>query len=72
MIVDDDGNRMTPTEAAKIILIRNAQDAGYWGEQSDVDWKRLTDSEKRRINEALEKQFNRLQKLFGQQGWELG
>ncbi len=71
MIVDDDGKRVTPTEAAKLILISNAQNATYWDEQMAVQYEKMTASERRRVNEALEKQFNRLQKMFGHQGWEL-
>lgn len=72
MIVDDDGKRLTPTDAAKLILISNAQNAGYWDEQVTVPYEKMTTSERRRVNEALRKQFDRLQKLFGHSGWELG
>jgi hypothetical protein len=65
------GERLTPTDAAKLILIGAAQSAQYWEEGVVVDVSALTEKEKMRIYEALAKQFDRLQKLFGYEGYSM-
>ncbi len=71
-IRDDEGKRLTPTEAAKEILISNAGNASYWSEQHAIDVEKLTPTESRKIDEAIDKQWRRLQKFFGYSGWKLG
>jgi hypothetical protein len=78
MIVDRNGNKLTPKQAAQeIILDAISSSAGYWEEgldsgTTDLEGERLTRREVDSINDQLGKQFERVQKLFNQSGWRLG
>ena len=73
MIIDSaNGDRLTPTEAAKIILLDAGSTAAYFAERDIVDMERVTEAEQKRIWQALEKQYERMQKFFGHSGWSLG
>lgn len=69
-LLDHEGHTMTPTEAARMILISQAQGARLWEEQDHFQPEKLTDADRRLLNEALERQFIRLQKFFGHSGWK--
>lgn len=71
MIKGSDGERLTPTQAAKEIIMDAASHASYWPEGFMVDNDALTDGERKRINDALDKQWQRLQRLLGYEGWKL-
>jgi hypothetical protein len=65
-----DGHKVTATEIAKLLVEdKGATALEFWGEFSQVDWDRLTEREKLAVNEAIEKQLERVRKLFN--FWDL-
>jgi predicted GIY-YIG superfamily endonuclease len=67
MIIDDDGNKTTPKEAAKR-LIRVA--LGFFEQEEELeawelDFKRLTKSDKKKILEQYGKLEDRIYKIIG-------
>ncbi len=72
MIKGTNGERLTPTQAAKEILLDAAGRAAYWQEGFVVDDDELTERERQAISESIQKQFDRIQKFLGYEGWKLG
>lgn len=58
--------KVTPTELAKLII----QDKGavgkeYWHEDTSIDREKMTAREEALLDEALDKQLNRVRKFLG-------
>jgi len=71
MIYAADGEGLTPTQAAKRILLDAASSASQWPQGYAIDTELLTDAERKRIDAALLKQWERVQRLLGYEGWSL-
>ena len=69
MIKDVRGNRMTPTQVAKELIVQRVDDAIFWCDRDEYDqfWERLTKKEFNAIDDALRKQRRRVRKLLGHQ-----
>lgn len=63
--------RLTPKQAAQVILLSTAQNVAYWPESFALTYERATERERRLINEQLDKQYDRMQRLFGHEGWRI-
>lgn len=65
-----DGKKLTPTQLAKIIVADKVQVAEeYWAEDMFLEADNLTDREKEQIQDAINKQGDRVYKLLNY--WEL-
>ena len=72
-MIEYDGKRTTPKlMAQQIILDSVSSRAGYWHETQADDYDNMSERERRLVREQIDKQFDRVQKLFGQEGWSLG
>jgi hypothetical protein len=59
------GKKLTPTELAKWILSEGVEmKAETWHEDSVLDGERLTDREQKQINDAINKQVDRIWKFL--------
>ena len=69
MIKDVRGNRMTPTQVAKELIVQRVDDAILWCDRDEYEkfWEMLTKKEFNAIDEALRKQRRRVRKLLGHQ-----
>ena len=71
-IINGGDEKFTPNEAAKEILMDRATGASYWRESHIFDMEKITPGEAAKIDAALEKQYDRLQKFFGRSGYSMG
>ena len=69
MIKDVRGNRMTPTQVAKELIVQRVDDAIFWCDRDEYYkfWEMLTKKEFNAIDDALRKQRRRVRKLLGHQ-----
>lgn len=61
-----DGEKRTAKQLAQELLADGvSRTRGYWNEQSGVDWDAMTDAEKERVNDQLEKVGDRIARMLG-------
>ncbi len=66
MIVDDKGNKLTPTTVAKAAVEQAAYQAVMEPNlEFTIEEHKLSAGDRRRINEAIHKQYDRVRKLMG-------
>ena len=67
MIKDVRGNRITPNQVAKELIVQQVDYAIDWYERDDYDqlWEMLTKKEFNAIDDALRKKRRRIRKLLG-------
>ncbi len=68
MIIDSDGHKLTPTKVAKAAIEHHAYMAVEQPIDSIghlIDIAKLSDGDRRRIYEAVTKQYDRVRKLMG-------
>jgi hypothetical protein len=71
-MIEYNGKRTTPKlMAQQIILDSVSARADYWYEFQQDDYDKMTARERQLVDEQLDKQFERVQKMFGQEGWTL-
>ena len=64
-IVDTDGKRRTVVEAAKLLVMSAADKAEFWESDHEVlRTDELSAGERRKIEEAVQKQIGRVAKLL--------
>lgn len=72
-MIEHDGEPTTPKLLAQdIILDSISARGGYWHEFMSNEYEKMTPRERRMVTEQLKKQFARVQKMFGQEGWGFG
>jgi hypothetical protein len=66
MITDRHGQKMTPKHVAQDMIMDGlAMTRGYWGEKHDEQYEKMTEREREQVTEQLQKQGDRIARMFG-------
>lgn len=66
MAITYDGEKRTAKQLAQELLADGVSiTRGYWFERAGVDWEAMTDAEKERVNDQLQKVGDRIARMLG-------
>ncbi len=66
MITNENGQKETPKQVAQDMIMDGlALSRGYWSEKHETQYNKMTELERKRIDEQLKKQGDRIARMFG-------